>query len=198
MKKTVSSPLKALSVALAGLLLSISVNAQVCDPAVAQAAAAHQRQILEQEAARSQDVYAGHAEQPDWLQDSDGMLTACMSNNWPALKVSQPVLQSILSKAQEKATKAACNKARQAVSQASGKYTNMLKTIPGYSNIQSGNLDLGKWGDIGELGGNALPGISNGGGVNWGDIVNGGNTNVGDIVTGEVKDRIGNIPGITP
>lgn len=196
MKKTVSSPLKALSVALAGLLLSVSVNAQTCDPQVAQAAAAHQKQILEQEAARSQDVYGGHAEQPDWLRDSDGMLTACMSNNWPALKVSQPVLQSLLSKAQEKATKAACNKARQAVSQATGKYTNMLKSIPGYSNIQNGNVDLGQWGDIGELGGNALPGMTSG--VQWGDIVNGGTSGLSDIVTGEVKDRVGNIPGITP
>lgn len=196
MKKTVSSPLKALSVALAGLLLSVSVNAQTCDPQVAQAAAAHQKQILEQEAARSQDVYGGHAEQPDWLRDSDGMLTACMSNNWPALKVSQPVLQSLLSKAQEKATKAACNKARQAVSQATGKYTNMLKSIPGYSNIQNGNVDLGQWGDIGELGGTSLPGMTSG--VQWGDIVNGGTSGIGDIVTGEVKDRVGNIPGITP
>lgn len=197
MKKTVSSPLKALSTALAGLLLSVSVQAQTCDPQVAQAAAAYQKKVLEQEAARSQDVYAGHAEQPDWLRDSDGMLTACMSNNWPALKVSQPVLQSILSKAQEKATKAACNKARQAVSQASGKYTNMLKSIPGYSNIQSGNVDLGKWGNIGELGGNTLPGMTSG--VEWGDIVNGGTTgNIQDIVTGEVKDRVGTIPGITP
>lgn len=196
MKKTVSSPLKALSAALVGLLLSVSVQAQTCDPQVAQAAAAYQKKVLEQEAARSQDVYAGHAEQPDWLRDSDGMLTACMSNNWPALKVSQPVLQSILSKAQEKATKAACNKARQAVSQASGKYTNMLKSIPGYSNIQSGSVDLGKWGDIGELGGNTLPGITSG--VEWGDIVNGGTTGkIQDIVTGEVKDRV-SIPGITP
>lgn len=196
MKKTVSSPLKALSIALAGLLLSVSVQAQTCDPQVAQAAAAYQKKVLEQEAARSQDVYAGHAEQPDWLRDSDGMLTACMSNNWPTLKVSQPVLQSILSKAQEKATKAACNKARQAVSQASGKYTSMLKSIPGYSNIQNGSVDLGKWGDIGELGGNALPGITSG--VEWGDIVNGATTGkIQDIVTGEVKDRV-SIPGITP
>jgi len=143
MNKIVSSPLKALSTALVGILLATSVNAQVCDPQVAQGAATYQRQILEQEAKRSEEVYGGHAEQPDWLRDSDGMLTACMSNNWPQLKVSQPVLQSILSKAQEKATKAACNKARQTVSQATGKYTSMLKSIPGYSNISSGSGNLG-------------------------------------------------------
>lgn len=199
MNKKISSPLKVLS-ALTFALCVVPTFASTCDPQLLQAAQAQQQQNVQAAAKDAEAVYGGHTEQPDWLKDSDGLLTACTSNNWPSLKVSQPILQSLLSKAQEKATKAACNKARDAVSQASGKVNNVLGTIPGYSSLGSSS-NLGSWGDIGELGSSALSNatnsLTNGASVpsSWSDVVN----SIPGVTSGSgtTLPKSSNIPGIS-
>lgn len=202
MTNPVSSPLKAIAIVV-GLLcanptFASSTASSTCDPELAQAAAQGQQKQLEAEIQRATNLYKDHNKQPDWLKDSDGLLTACTSNNWPTLKVSQPVLQSILSKSQEKATKAACNKARSIISEATGNAKDVLSGIPGYSNLASSSSNLGSWGDIGQLATDNLPGISNTG-VSWNDLGLGNTGSSSSVGTGSStgSGSSASIPGIS-
>lgn len=172
-----------------GLFMSTSVLADTCDQTLLTNAQNGQKQKLQEEADRATKVYKPLMKQPDWLKDSDGLLTACMSANWPTLKLSQPVLQSILSKAQEKATKAACNKARDVVSDATGNAQDLLSELNGISS----SSNLGKWSDIGELGTTALTNVTNGStsSSTWSDVISGISNSTG-TTSGT------SIPGITP
>lgn len=176
-----TSPLKVLTIALLSFTaFAPSANANdICDPQIVRGVAQIQKEALEEAAKNSEKLFGGHLDQPDWLANSDGLLTACMSNNWPKINVSQPVLQTILSGAQERATKQACNKAREVVSKATKDYKNMLKSIPGYSQLNGSGFNLGSWDNIsgvinGDAGGVLNGVIGSDGQVDWGHIVNSG------------------------
>ena len=206
MNTRVSNALRAFSLtALAGAMLfsASSAFAAPCLPELRQRSEQNRQEKLREEAERAERVWKGHMEQPDWLKDSDGLLTACMSNNWPKITVSQPALQKLLSGAQERATKEACNRARDAISKQSGRYQDMLGSIPGYESLRSSTNNFGSWPEIGDLVGNNIPTGSNTGLPNWGDLdlpgfttPGGGGTNVG---TNPGSNNGGSsLPGLTP
>ena len=177
------APTVALGIFVSSLLVSPSALAQAgCDPALKQVAQQKQQKALKEELEHLEKVYGGHMKQPDWLSKSDGLLTACYKANWPAYKPSLPILATLYKMAQEKLVKAACDKARGLVSDGASNYQSIIKTIPGYEQVQdikSGSL--GNWGQIGDVMGD----LPTGGTVDWGQIqtmIPGGAT----------------LPGITP
>ena len=202
MNTRVSHALRASSLTLlAAALLSLpsfSALAASCDPALAQRAEQIRQQRIQEEAQRAEDIYKGHNEQPDWIKNSDGLLTACMSNNWPKISVSSPALQKLLSGAQEKATKEACDRARDSISSQTGKYQDMLKTIPGFKNVTGGSNNFGNWGQIGDLAGDVGLPTGGTGGVSWNDLIPGISNPGGGTTTPRPDNSGGSIPGITP
>ena len=183
---------------MAVVLIGLTTQAQAqsgCSPAIAQRASEINREQLKSELERIEEVYKGHLQQPDWLRNSDGLLTACSNNNWPTPQVSNPFLQRLLSRAQERAVKMACNRARRAISDATGAYQNVLGSIPTYEDLMPDfeMPDLGSWPEIDDI-------LPDGGGIDWPGI--GGVLPPGTIpgIPGisQPPGTVPGIPGITP
>ena len=177
------APTLALGFLLSSLTFSPAAHAQeACDPVIKQNVEKKAQEKLAEELKKTEDVYGGHMKQPSWLSKSDGLLTACYKANWPAYKPSLPILATLYKMAQEKLVKAACDKARGLISDGASNYQSILKTVPGYEQIQdikSGNL--GDWGQIGDVMGN----LPTGGTADWGSL--------GNMIPGGTS-----IPGVTP
>lgn len=141
------------------MMISTTASAQ-CNPAILQGAQQRQQIDVQAAAQHAQDVYRSSQTQPDWMSNSDGMLTACAANNWPKIPISNPILSQLMDGAEQQAVKAACNKARNVVSQGSNAVQSTLHSIPGYGQMQTVVNGVNN-GQMGSLANGAGAGIAN-------------------------------------
>lgn len=147
-------------------------------PECSQYSAGYNQKVQEAqaEAERRAEIMDKLKKQPDWMQDSDGLLTACSNNNWPKVKLSNPLLSSIVNGVQDKAVKSACNQARQAISKGSSSYKDLM----------GGSSSLGTWSS------STVPSAPSTGGTSWGSLG-------GISAPSQPPTRPGpGIPGVTP
>jgi hypothetical protein len=117
---------------LLGSALVIAPASASCNPAIMQGALQRQAADAQAAAAHAAAIYNATTTQPSFLTNSDGMLTACSSNNWPTISISNPILSQLMNGAEQEAVKTACNKARQVVAQGANVVQNYTGSIRGY------------------------------------------------------------------
>lgn len=206
MNKKSLTALISTSILLAGAVSTpaFAQNMPGCDPAFAQVARQAQQEKVEEAAKHAEDIWKGHLKQPSWMKNSDGLLTACMNNNWPNFNVSEPMLQRALDGAQERAVKEACNRARDAIADQAGTWDETLSTIDKYSHMTDGDYwdNWDDWDLIGDMPGiNLPPALNPNPGTNpnpgWGGGIPGITPPPGPG-TGSPPPSSGGVPGVTP
>lgn len=130
MNRHVCKALRATAIALIAVfpLFATTAHAQnlPADCAPFADAYAQQQADAQAELKRQSEIMDKLREQPDWIRNSDGLLTACANNNWPKINLANPLLNNIISGAQEKALKAACDQARKQVSDVASTYDDLI------------------------------------------------------------------------
>lgn len=165
--------------AMQGFFISGAAFAQDQDPcaengALMSAARQAQAERAKEIEDHARNVYGPMAKSPDWLSDSQSLLSNCVADQYGDWKVStgSAIFDQIANKAKDAAIDKACAEQRKRVAEYTSDARGYLSRIPGYQNIGSQ--------------GSSFP--SGAGGMNYDDLI-------GNIGGGNQTPNIPNIPG---